>query len=283
MISIASQMDSSLITSRRNPLVRRLRELSKRDSRKKLLLLEGTHLLEEALRTTSLPKEIVVTTNWLKENSKLLKPLHDSIKIHKVTPLVLEAALTTVSPDGVASLFPIDALPIEKEESSFIVALDRLQDPGNLGTIFRTALAAEVDAIWLALGADPLNQKVLRSSAGAVLHLPYRRFGVTENFAIEELTKKIKLAACNGFQIVASFGPNSSSSNLIVPYWEVDWMKPTILVLGNEGKGIHPLIQACCTHSVTLPHSEAVESLNVASAAVPLLMERRRAKMTSDT
>ena len=60
-----------------------------------------------------------------------------------------------------------------------------------------------------------------------------------------------------------------------------DWRKPTVLVLGNEGAGIHPKFQSCCTHAVTLPHNKNVESLNVASAAVPLLLERFRAKMTS--
>ena len=61
----------------------------------------------------------------------------------------------------------------------------------------------------------------------------------------------------------------------------IDWTRPTVLVLGNEGTGIHPNIKNLCTTFVTLPHSEVVESLNVASAAVPLLLERRRAKMNS--
>ena len=66
------------------------------------------------------------------------------------------------------------------------MALDRLQDPGNLGTLFRTALAADVEVLWLALDADPLSQKGLRASSGAVLHLPYQRIGSTEKEAIEK-------------------------------------------------------------------------------------------------
>ena len=76
--------------------------------------------------------------------------------------------------------------------------------------------------------------------------------------------------------------PGLSNQNLILPYWELDWTKPTVLVLGNEGSGLHSLIKPCCTHSVTLPHSSLVESLNVASAAVPLLLERRRAKIATN-
>ena len=63
------------------------------------------------------------------------------------------------------------------------------------------------------------------------------------------------------------------------PYWELDWDLPTVLVLGNEGSGVHASIEACCTYFVTLPHSSLVDSLNVASAAVPLLLERQRVKM----
>ena len=67
----------------------------------------------------------------------------------------------------------------------------------------------------------------------------------------------------------------------VIPYWEIDWIRPTVLVLGNEGSGVHEEILKCCTHAVTLPHNELVESLNVASAAVPLLLERLRARMTT--
>ena len=67
----------------------------------------------------------------------------------------------------------------------------------------------------------------------------------------------------------------------VIPYWELDWCLPTVLLLGNEASGLHPSLQACCSHGVTLPHSALIESLNVASAAVPLLLERRRATMTA--
>ena len=100
-----------------------------------------------------------------------MKSVPNKIAITEVTHKVLEAALTTKTPDGVAALLPLKALPSPNDFADFVLALDRIQDPGNLGTLFRTALAAEVEVVWLALGADPLGQKVLRSSAGAVLNL----------------------------------------------------------------------------------------------------------------
>ncbi len=272
-----------LISSRRNPLIRRLRALStlKGRSIEPLLLLEGTHLLEETLKSGYIPKEIIATSKWLENHSTVLEFLPKNVQFHLVTPSVLEASLTTVTPDGVASLLSLNSLPKLKHTPDFILALDRLQDPGHVGTLFRTALAAEIDTLWLALGADPLSQKVLRSSAGAVLKLPFERFGVSEETAIDALVKKLSEVSQKGYQIVATHVVGKPSSIEVIPYWELDWIKPTVLILGNEGNGLSPRIQACCTHGVTLPHSEAVESLNVAAAAAPLLLERRRAKMTS--
>lgn len=275
-----------LISSRRNPLVRRLRALASREGREKysLLLLEGTHLLEEALKTSYIPNEIVATGRWIQDHLEILKSIPKQIPIQEVTPSVLEIALTTESPDGVASLFPLKALPKPVNEANFVLALDRLQDPGNLGTLFRTALAADVELVWLALGADPLSQKALRASVGAVLHLPYERFANSEELAIDLLVEKLKFAAHKGNQVIGTFVPEPSLliKDSFLPYWELDWTRPTVLVLGNEGSGLHPLIKPCCTHSVTLPHSSSVQSLNVASAAVPLLLERRRAKMINE-
>ncbi len=249
--------------------------------RSSFLLLEGTHLLQEALKTGLLPVEIIATKKWIEGNDQILNEIPFEAQIQIVTQSVLKASLTTINPDGVASVLPIDALPSLDSKPDFVLALDRIQDPGNLGNLFRTALASEVQAIWLASGADPLGQKALRSSAGAVLNLPYERFANTEEEAINELSKNLKLAKKRGFQIVCTLSPKSLVDHKILPYWEIDWREPTVLVLGNEGTGVHSKIRACCTHLVTLPHNEIVESLNVASAAVPLLLERLRAKMNS--
>lgn len=273
--------DQPLISSRRNSLVRRLRVLSTNKGRIEFssLLLEGTQLLKEALKNCSIPHDVIATNSWYEKNHDLIQLIPKKVLFHRVTPEVLEAALTTINPDGVAAIVPLSAIPQPPKKPNFILALDRLQDPGNLGTLFRTALAAEVDCIWLSLGADPLSQKVLRASAGAVLKLPYVRLGASEETSLEKLAEKLSVAAKSGFQVIATYVPQTSKS--VCPYWELDWNKPTVLVLGNEGSGLHSRIRDCCTNGVTLPHSDAVQSLNVASAAVPLLLERQRAQITS--
>ena len=270
-----------LISSKRNPLVRRLRSLSKKTGREEhsSILLEGTHLLEEALRTNCLPSDIIATSEWFDEHQDVFKKIASKSSLIKVTKNVLEASLSTVTPDGVAAIFPMSGLPRPVVNPKHILALDRIQDPGNLGNLFRSALAAEYEVIWLASGADPLNQKVLRSSAGSVLHLPFERIGDSFSSSIEMLVSKLNIAIEKNYQVIGTILPNKKTDKDVKPYWDLDWDVPTVLVLGNEGSGVHSSIEACCTDFVTLPHSSMVDSLNVASSAVPLLLERQRVKM----
>jgi TrmH family RNA methyltransferase len=173
----------------------------------------------------------------------------------------------------------MQGLPKSGKAPKHILALDRIQDPGNLGNLFRSGLAGEYEVMWLASGADPLNQKVLRSSAGSVLHMPFERIGDSSSSSIEMLVSKLNIAIDDNYQVVGTISPNKITDKKVKPYWELDWDLPTVLVLGNEGSGVHASIEACCTDFVTLPHSSLVDSLNVASAAVPLLLERQRVKM----
>ena len=274
-------MNSQIISSRRNPLVKKLRSLHSKEGREKysILLLEGTNLLKEALKTNYLPLELVATSSWMDKHDEIMQSIPEKVQLHEVTKSVLEAALSTLHPDGVAALFPFSGLPSSPSNPKFILALDRLQDPGNLGNLFRTALAADVEIILLGSGVDPLNQKVIRASAGSILRLPYERLGNIEERGVEFLAERLKDYALSGYQVVGSLAPAKNNKLEMTPYWEIDWCRPTVLVLGNEGSGLHTQIKRCCTHLVTLPHSSSVESLNVAAAAVPLLLERRRVKM----
>ena len=246
-------------------------------------MLEGTHLLQELVRLKLQPAELIATERWYQRHAHLLVGVNQAIPRRLVTDEVLTAALSTVTPDGVASLCPYSALPLAPKDAHFLLVLDRIQDPGNLGTLLRTALAADVQNVWLGSGVDPLGSKSLRASAGALLQLPHHRFGPDEDTAISQLTDELKRLAAGGMQVVATLVPSSQVPIRPVPYWELNWRLPTALVLGTEGAGLHPELLACCTHAVTLPHSSRVESLNVAAAAVPLLLERRRATITATT
>ena len=132
--------------------------------------------------------------------------------------------------------------------------------------MLRTALAADVQNVWLGSGVDPLGSKSLRASAGALLQLPHQRFGPDEGAAVSQLTDQLRRLAADGMQVVATLVPDSAAPLQPMPYWDLNWRLPTALVLGTEGSGssgaaglLHP-----CRDS---PAQSPVESLNVAAAA----------------
>ena len=267
-----------LITSRRNPLVGRLRALHLPKGRREqgLVLLEGTHQLQELLRLGLNPAEVVATPAWQARHGDLITDLINDLitasawQIQPVSEEVLAAVATTDSPDGVVATLARDALPAAQGQGRFVLALDQLQDPGNLGTLLRTALASGVDEVWLGGGADPLQPKVLRASAGAALALPLLRTADRSG-----LLPLLEGARSAGHQLVATVVDPQAR-----PYWHLDWTQPTVLLMGNEGAGLHPELAERATQRVTIPHSAAVESLNVAVAAAPLLLERCRQGLT---
>ena len=193
----------------------------------------------------------------------------DPGRLRIASPEVLTAAATTGHPDGVLLTLASEDLPAPAATPpDFVLVLDRLQDPGNLGTLLRTALAAGVEQVWLAEGADPLQPKVLRASSGAALALPIVRM------AAPDLPGRLAAARERGVQLVAAVVPEAAEA--AQPYWELDWSRPTALLLGNEGAGLAPELAELADRRVTIPHSPAVESLNVAAAAALLLLERPR-------
>ncbi len=265
-----SSPDPPLLTSRRNPLVGRLRELHTSAGRKRqgLLLLEGTHLLQEVVRLGLKPELVLATPDWCLRHPQWLESLPVATALRQVSAEVLGAAASTRHPDGVLlTLAPPP--PPSSEAAAFVLALDRLQDPGNLGTLLRTALAAGVEQVWLGEGADPHSPKVLRASAGAALELPLLRLSA------ESLLERVEQARQEGLRIVAAAAAAPR------PYWHCNWSEPILLLLGNEGAGLAAPLLALADEQVSIPHSTAVESLNVAVAAAPLLLERWRQRLSA--
>ena len=273
------------ITSKTNNLVKKFRSLKRGFSRKDkdFFCIEGTHLIQELVKSGNSPSKILVTEKWLKKNQNLSRQFDQSL-INIVSEEVLASAISTNNPDGIAALVKISSIPNYRFniKDDLILVLDRIQDPGNMGNLFRTALAAGVDSIFLAGGAHPLNQKVLRASSGAVFHLPFLRFEGTEEEIINSLLKSLFELSNFGFNVFSTSSHNKNSKKSSKPYWEIDWNKRTALILGNEGKGIHKKIQEAFNETISIPHSELVESLNVACVAVPLLLERKRVAYTSN-
>jgi len=256
-----------MLTSLQNPLVKQIRQLHRAKERREqqLFLLEGTHLIEAACLADRPFNTVCHTSNWQLRYPELLQQIEQRTqRLEVVSPEVLRAIATTVEPDGIIAT-------VERSSSAVPVfhqlglVLETIQDPGNLGTIIRTAAAAGADGLLLSADSVDLDHpKVLRASAGQWFRLP-----MATN---PDLPAAIALYRQQGFQIVATL-PTADRT-----YWDVDFCKPTLLLLGNEGAGLSPDLAALADYSVQIPLAVGVESLNVAIATALLLYEAKRQK-----
>lgn len=254
--------NSAAITSTKNPLAKQFRKLhqAKERHRQNMFLLEGTHLLQEACSVRYPLLQVAVTEAWCHTHRALLDQLQDlSIDICLVSFDVLRSMCTTVSPDGVVAIAQRDVCIPVPRVVSLGVALERLQDPGNLGTVIRTATAAGCECLWLTSDSvDMDHPKVLRATAGQWFRLPLQTVSTLDD-----------LRGLNA-QIVATT-PAAS-----LEYWDLDLRQPTIFLMGNEGAGLSGPAMELASHRVKIPLVAGVESLNVAIATAVLLYEAKR-------
>ena len=256
---------SEAITSSKNPLVKRFRKLhqAKERHRQGRFLLEGTHLIQEACAVAYPLEQVAATDRWCHTYPGLLAQLASlGIPTRLVNADVLQTMCTTASPDGVAAI-ALRQLPTEPAGTPRLgIALERLQDPGNLGTIIRTAAAAGCDRVWLtADSVDPDHPKVLRSTAGQWFRLPMQTVDSLQQLAAFK-DRQVQLVA--------------TTASAELSYWQLDLRQPTIFLMGNEGGGLSPAAQELATHCARIPLAAGVESLNVAIATALLLYEARR-------
>jgi len=256
-----------MLTSLQNPLIKDLRKLQRSKYRQQTdrLLLEGTHLIEEAIRA-GYPLDVVgVSEAWRDRHPQLLTQLTTQAqRVELMGDAAIAAISTTQNPDGIIASAPRNQRPIAALPFTGVgLALDTIQDPGNLGTILRTAVGAGVSGLWLSNGCVELDHpKVLRSSAGAWFRLPIA--------ANVDLNTTIATAQQQGIKIVAT------QMQADCEYWAWDWTQPSLVLLGNEGAGLAPELQAAADVTVSIPIEPGIESLNVSIAAALILFEARR-------
>ncbi|MEQ9000145.1 MAG: RNA methyltransferase [Coleofasciculus sp. B1-GNL1-01] len=258
-----------MLTSTKNPLVKAIRKLHTAKGRREeqLLLLEGTHLLAEACAVNYPLVTLCCTPDWQQSHPQLWQDATPHCqRVELVSASVLKAMATTVQPDGVVVTAKSSFLAPPQIPCSLGLVLETLQDPGNLGTIIRTATAADVDGLWLSPDSVDLeNPKVLRASAGQWFHLPMN--------ANANLTQVVKQSQAQGVQVVATL-PKATLS-----YWEVDWRCSSLILLGNEAAGLRPELATLADQSVQIPLGQNVESLNVAIAAALIVYEALRQRV----
>jgi TrmH family RNA methyltransferase len=253
-----------MITSAANPKVKWVRALQvKRKAREEegLFVVEGVRLAREAV-AAGVPARLVMHTETLDARGRGLANSLARLgaEVDVVTDPVMAACSDTETPPGLLAVVQKPELLLPQPLTLALVA-DGLADPGNLGTLLRTSLAAGVEVVFLA-GAtvDPFNPKVVRGAMGAHFHLPIRMLGAGEaGSALAGLRVWVAEAAEGG-----------------VPYHAVDWRPPSAVIIGSEAAGPGAITGELAAGQTRIPTAPASESLNAAVAAAVILFEIAR-------
>jgi TrmH family RNA methyltransferase len=260
----------SVVTRLTHPTVRAARKLRRRRERHQsgLLLVEGPNALAEAIEHL---QQVFVADAASGQSRKVAERCRDAgVPVMTVSTAVLAALADAETPQGVVGVArrPMTDLATVAARADLLVVLDAVADPGNVGTIIRTADAAGADGVVLTSGSvDPTNNKAVRASAGSLFHLP-----VVDGVEVADV-----VAACRsaGLRLVAAM-PGAARS-----YTDLCHADATAIVFGNEAHGLsdNMATQADVTVSVPITRSARLgyrghaESLNLATTAAAVLFE----------
>jgi TrmH family RNA methyltransferase len=264
-----------VISSLSNPRIKHLRELMSKgqvDSENRIPV-EGLKLIREALQSGLAVGEVYVCASKAQE-----KPLQEvlnrterlGIKRQFVADRVYNAVVDTEASQGIVALVKLPRFQLSDVtgNSPFLFLAHQLQDPGNLGTLIRSAEAFGVRAVLLTeKTVSPVNQKAVRASAGSLFRMPVLA-GFNPHRLLDDLRQ-------HGFKLVAATAQGGED------FRKVDYRGPTALVVGNEGSGLPKSALQQIHLRVTIPLSVNVESLNVAVASSIILSEAARQRWRS--
>ncbi len=254
-----------MITSTANERIKYVRSLHRAEVRRreKSYIVEGVRLVEDALRSGLHPKLVLIEPDQLEKSARgrrLLDHLRSFQPIH-VSERVLEYAADTVTPQGVVAVVPYPEVKEAKELGPLVLVLDGIADPGNAGTMLRSAEASGVATVVLTPDCvDVFSPKVVRAAMGAHFRLTL----------LPELKWTDIVRVLDGRPIwVADMEKGPA-------YFEVDWTKESALVIGSEAHGASEEAERSATGFVHIPMVGRAESLNAAIAASIILFEALR-------
>ncbi|MEK6301863.1 MAG: RNA methyltransferase [Acidobacteriota bacterium] len=270
------------ITSRQNPLVKRFRRV-RVGTERQFVFLEGVRLIEDALLSGA-RFETVAFTSAIESTERGIALLDSLQQVPcrgaHLSAQVMEAITGAVADQGVAAIVSrphYDLVNVFANGPTLLVIADRLQDPGNLGTIIRTAEAAGADAVITThYTVEPWNDKALRASMGAALRLP-----IVTGVSLDELAPlcrlhKIKIVASRPSLPPQRGVRKARAEKRPLTYTEANFTSPVALILNKESSGAEEATAVVADEFVSIPMAAGVESLNVAAAAAVLLYEIAR-------
>lgn len=259
------------ISSTRNPLVKRLKGLADRARRdaEGRMVVEGVRLVGEALAAQIPAEMLLYDPDALRADARIgglvARAAASGIRCVEAAAHVIGAVSQVEAPQGILAVIALPAAaldPVLERPGVLLVVADRVQDPGNLGTIVRVADAAGASAVAVTRGSvDPHNPKAVRATMGSLFHLPVVETDAAPLAA--ELRRR-------GIRVLVA------DQDGALEYTAVSYAGPLALVLGSEAAGADPLWRQAAEATVRIPLYGRADSLNVAIAAALLLYEARR-------
>jgi len=255
----------NIISSSKNPVIKEVKSLKNRKSReeKKLFFIEGIKITEEALKENAEIVRVIVSEEFVsrEDSVHLMKTIESrGCKCFILPEKLFKEISDTETPQGIMAVLRTRHFGIDEivRENASLVILDAVQDPGNMGTIIRTADAAGFDGIIMSKGCvDVYNPKVIRATMGSIFRVPF-------NFS-ENLTDTIRILKSKDIRVIAAHLKGDKN------YFELDMDGNIAVVIGNEANGISDDVTVLADELVRIPMVGRTESLN-ASVAAGLLM-----------
>jgi TrmH family RNA methyltransferase len=252
-----------MITSTHNPRIQLVRSLLGRPKERRqsgAFVVEGVRLLEEALAAGWSFQFTLYSSCLSLRGQTLLDELRQAgVEIEEVADPVLTSTAGTENPQGILAVVDRQTLPLP-EQLDFILILDAIRDPGNLGSLLRSAAAAGVQAVFLTPGsADAFAPKVVRAGMGAHFHLPI----LSQDW--DSLSKNLA-----GLKLILAGAESPLSC------WQADLRGKLALIIGGEAEGASPEAARSCHEQVYIPMAGSTESLNAAAAGAILMFEVKR-------
>lgn len=254
------------ITSKENSLYKDLKNKAKEKTNH--IFIEGKKLFVEAINSSLEIEKIVIDKKSEHLFVDLLTGKNISEIIYMNNDLIASIFTTDSKPESSELIIALAKRPLYKNSDIFktkknIVLLENIQDPGNLGTIIRSALAFDAGGIILrGSTVDPFNTKVIRSSAGAVFKLPVIR--------VEDINELKELKNKENYKIIAT---SNKAGKLLS---QIKSRTQNIFLFGNEGYGLSKELENIADEIISIPHSKKTESLNLGIAVSIVLWELQR-------
>ena len=252
-----------IITSKDNETIKSIKKLKEKKYRTESFIVEGIKMVKEALEQAEVEKVIVSETF---SNSDDFKSLNcDEQKLIIASDKVFEDLTDVVTPQGIIAVVGKGSNSEIDYSDEFVLALDGIQDPGNLGTIIRTADSANIKQILVSKDTvDAYSPKVVRSTMGGIFR--------TKVIEVEDLAQTLNSFKDNGYKVVTT---ELSAEKSI---YDMNYQK-SVVVIGNEANGVTEEVSKTATDKVIIPMLGKTESLNAAVATSIMIYEYVRQKL----